>query len=68
MRQRSALGLKYVEITKGTEAKGYEDGSTIALGQATPEPVEFEHLLGEAEPFLLRSGPQHGEDRAQLLY
>ncbi|MCW3012787.1 MAG: Mammalian cell entry related domain protein [Solirubrobacterales bacterium] len=45
VRPRSALGLKYVEITKGTKAEGYEDGATIALGQATPAPVEFDEFL-----------------------
>jgi hypothetical protein len=32
VRPRSALGLKYVEITKGTRNTGYADGATIALG------------------------------------
>lgn len=45
VRPRSALGLKYVELTKGTRAEGYEDGGTIALGQAKPEPVEFDEVL-----------------------
>ena len=46
VRPRSALGLKYVEITKGTGARGYEDGATIALGNATPAAVEFDEVLG----------------------
>ena len=46
VRPRSALGLKYVEITKGTRAQGYEDGATIALGNATPAAVEFDEVLG----------------------
>lgn len=45
VRPRSALGLKYVEITKGTAAKGYEDNATIALGQAKPTAVEFDEVL-----------------------
>lgn len=45
VRPRSALGLKYVEITKGTAARGFEDGGTIGLGRARPEPVEFDEVL-----------------------
>ena len=45
VRPRSALGLKYVEITKGTSSKGYQDGSTIPLRQATPKPVEIDEVL-----------------------
>ena len=45
VRPRSALGLKYVEITKGTSDNGYEDGATLPLRAATPEPVEFDELL-----------------------
>ncbi len=45
VRPRSALGLKYVEITKGTEADGYQDGATVALGRATPKAVEFDEVL-----------------------
>jgi virulence factor Mce-like protein len=45
VRPRSALGLKYVEITKGTSNKGYPDGGTIPLRQATPKPVEIDEVL-----------------------
>jgi phospholipid/cholesterol/gamma-HCH transport system substrate-binding protein len=45
VRPRSALGLKYVELTKGTSSKGWEDGSTIPLRQATPKPVEIDEVL-----------------------
>jgi virulence factor Mce-like protein len=45
IRPRSALGLKYVEITKGTSAKGLQDGATIPLRQATPHPVELDEVL-----------------------
>lgn len=45
IRPRSALGLKYVELTKGTQAKGYADGASISLGHATPQPVEFDEVL-----------------------
>jgi virulence factor Mce-like protein len=45
IRPRSALGLKYVEITKGTSTQGFEDGATVPLSSARPEPVEFDEVL-----------------------
>jgi phospholipid/cholesterol/gamma-HCH transport system substrate-binding protein len=45
VRPRSALGLKYVEITKGTSTQGYEDGATVPLSAAKPAPVEFDEVL-----------------------
>ncbi len=45
IRPRSALGLKYVELTRGTSHDGFEDGATIPLAQATPAPVEFDELV-----------------------
>jgi phospholipid/cholesterol/gamma-HCH transport system substrate-binding protein len=45
IRPRSALGLKYVEITRGTDARGYADGATIPIAAATPTPVEFDEVL-----------------------
>jgi virulence factor Mce-like protein len=45
IRPRSALGLKYVEITRGTESRGYADGATIPIADATPTPVEFDEVL-----------------------
>jgi virulence factor Mce-like protein len=45
IRPRSALGLKYVEITKGTSSQGYADGATIPIKAATPAPVEFDEFL-----------------------
>jgi virulence factor Mce-like protein len=45
VRPRSALGLKYVQLTKGTSSKGWADGSTIPLRQATPKPVEIDEVL-----------------------
>jgi ABC-type transporter Mla subunit MlaD len=46
VRPRSALGLKYVEITRGTSSDGFDDGATIPLASATPVPVEFDEVLG----------------------
>jgi phospholipid/cholesterol/gamma-HCH transport system substrate-binding protein len=45
IRPRSALGLKYVELTRGTDARGYADGATIPIAAATPRPVEFDEVL-----------------------
>jgi virulence factor Mce-like protein len=46
IRPRSALGLKYVEITKGTSRRGFQDGATVPLRNATPEPVEIDQVIG----------------------
>jgi virulence factor Mce-like protein len=45
VRPRSALGLKYVEITRGRERQGYANGDTIPLAAQTAEPVEFDEFL-----------------------
>jgi phospholipid/cholesterol/gamma-HCH transport system substrate-binding protein len=45
IRPRSALGLKYVELTRGTDARGYADGATMPITAATPRPVEFDEVL-----------------------
>jgi phospholipid/cholesterol/gamma-HCH transport system substrate-binding protein len=46
IRPRSALGLKYVEITKGTSSRGFQDGATVPLRNARPEPVEIDQVIG----------------------
>jgi virulence factor Mce-like protein len=52
VRPRSALGLKYVEITPGARrlaggrpAPGFPNGATIPLANATPRPVELDDVL-----------------------
>src|SRR5204863_428081 len=45
VRPRSALGLKYVELTKGTSQRGWPDGSTVPLTQARPRAVEIDEVL-----------------------
>jgi virulence factor Mce-like protein len=45
VRARSALGLKYVEITPGEAEMGYRAGSTVPLNQATPIPVDIDEVL-----------------------
>ncbi len=44
VRPRSALGLKYVEITRGTSSRTLADGDTIRLAQAQ-EPVELDEFF-----------------------
>jgi virulence factor Mce-like protein len=44
VRPRSALGLKYVEITRGRSRQTFEDGDTISLAQAKT-PVELDEFL-----------------------
>ena len=43
IRPRSVLGLKYVDLHKGTSAKDYSDGGTMPITQTTV-PVQFEDL------------------------
>jgi ABC-type transporter Mla subunit MlaD len=45
VRPRSALGLKYVEITKGSERTGFASGDRIPLDNATPRPVEIDEFF-----------------------
>jgi virulence factor Mce-like protein len=45
VRSRSALGLKYVEITPGSAGKGFRAGATIPLANANPRPVEIDQVL-----------------------
>ncbi len=45
VRPRSALGLKYVQVTRGRSTRGFEDGATIPLASAKPAPVEFDEVL-----------------------
>jgi ABC-type transporter Mla subunit MlaD len=42
VRPRSALGLKYVELTLGDSTKAFPEGGRIPLGNATPLPVEID--------------------------
>jgi len=42
VRPRSALGLKYVEVTRGHSSKGFAEGATVPLKNATPQPVEID--------------------------
>ena len=45
IRPRSALGLKYVELTRGTARAGLREGSTLPIARARPEAVELDEVL-----------------------
>jgi ABC-type transporter Mla subunit MlaD len=45
VRPRSALGLKYVEVTRGSSSRGFDEGDTVPLRNATPRPVEFDEFF-----------------------
>ncbi len=45
IRPKSLLGLKYVEITRGTSDDGYAAGDTIPVSASRPPQVEFDELI-----------------------
>jgi phospholipid/cholesterol/gamma-HCH transport system substrate-binding protein len=47
IRPRSALGLKYIQLTPGDKAQAgtLEDGATIPVANATPQPVEIDEVF-----------------------
>jgi ABC-type transporter Mla subunit MlaD len=45
VRPRSALGLKYVQITRGHASNGFANGATIPVANATPTPVEIDDVF-----------------------
>jgi virulence factor Mce-like protein len=45
VRARSALGLKYLEITRGSSDQGFPEGGTMPLAAATPEPVDIDEVF-----------------------
>ncbi len=45
VRGKSALGLKYLEIDKGTSKQGFPPGSTLPFSAAHPEPVDIDQVL-----------------------
>jgi virulence factor Mce-like protein len=45
IRPRSALGLKYIQLTPGNGSKMYEAGSTIPLKQSV-KPIELDEFFG----------------------
>lgn len=45
IRPRSALGLKYVEVTEGTSARGFPEGATIPLSASVVETEEIDDFF-----------------------
>jgi virulence factor Mce-like protein len=45
IRPRSALGLKYVEITAGRSARGFPENATIPLASSATRPVEIDDFF-----------------------
>ncbi len=56
IRSRSALGLKYVQLTPGTDKQTFKAGGEIPLANATL-PVEFDDFLNTFDP-KTRTGSQ----------
>lgn len=50
VRQRSAVGLKYLLLTPGRSDQGLEPGGTIPLSQAVPETVETDDYFNMFQP------------------
>lgn len=45
VRARSALGLKYLQVNRGTSSQGLEPGTVMPLSAARPEPVEIDQVF-----------------------
>jgi ABC-type transporter Mla subunit MlaD len=45
IRPKSALGLKFLQITPGDSSNGFEAGETIPTTAATPEPVDIDEFF-----------------------
>lgn len=45
IRPKSALGLKFLQVSPGNSAKGFKAGETIPLGAYTPEPVDIDEFF-----------------------
>jgi ABC-type transporter Mla subunit MlaD len=45
IRPRSSLGLKYLELRPGRSDEGFEEGATIPMAAARPEPVEIDEFF-----------------------
>lgn len=45
VRPKSALGLKFLQVTPGTSKKGFKAGETIPVTAAHPEPVDIDQFF-----------------------
>ncbi len=55
VRQRSALGLKYLLLTPGDSEQGLPAGDTLPISQATPEPVDQDQVFNMFPPEVRRA-------------
>jgi virulence factor Mce-like protein len=46
VRPKSALGLKFLQVTPGDSSRGFAAGETIPLAAAKPEPVDIDQFFG----------------------
>jgi phospholipid/cholesterol/gamma-HCH transport system substrate-binding protein len=59
VRSKSALGLKYLEIDKGTSRQGYAEGSILPIKSAHPHPVEIDQVLNMFDPATRHAAQQN---------
>ncbi|HEY0317994.1 MAG TPA: MlaD family protein [Solirubrobacterales bacterium] len=45
IRPKSALGLKFLQVTPGNSSKGFEAGETIPVSASKPEPVDIDQFF-----------------------
>jgi virulence factor Mce-like protein len=45
IRPKSALGLKFLQVTPGNSSKGFEAGEMIPVSAANPEPVDIDEFF-----------------------
>ncbi len=67
VRPRSALGLKYLEIMKGTSKRGFPDGGTVPLTAARIRPVEFDEFLSTFDDKTRRAAQDNLREFGNLL-
>jgi virulence factor Mce-like protein len=46
VRPKSALGLKFLQVTPGDSSEAFEAGDTIPVTASTPEPVDIDEFFG----------------------
>jgi ABC-type transporter Mla subunit MlaD len=45
VRPKSALGLKFLQVTPGNSKRGFKEGETIPVSAAHPEPVDIDQFF-----------------------
>ena len=50
IRPKSLLGLKYVELRRGTSSQGFDDGDTMPISSSQPAQVEFDEFTDTFDP------------------